>query len=77
MGGVLERGLLIFLVLGFIGLLDLLVKIVDKIGVVRPQGWLLNSLSNNKKARNFRFSLSVPPQGLDCATCSRQSCARY
>ena len=27
-----------------------------------PQGGLLNSLSNNKKARNFRFSPSVPPQ---------------
>ena len=30
-----------------------------------------------KKAKTFRFSLFVPPpQGLDCATCSRQSCAR-
>lgn len=51
-----------FLVLGFIGLLDLLVKIIDKIGVVRPQGGLLNSLSNNKKSEKLSFLASVPPQ---------------
>ena len=28
-----------------------------------PQGGLLNSLSNNKKARNFRFSLMYPLRG--------------
>ena len=36
--------------------------------------WLLMYIT--KKAKTFRFSLFVPPQGLDCATCSMQSYAR-
>ena len=34
-----------------------------------------NFLICNKKREELSFFSSVPPQGLDCATCSRQSCA--
>ena len=43
-------------------------QIIDNVRSAVSEGYTQchrNSLNSNKKARNFRFSLSVPPQGLE------------